>query len=198
MSCLCICVCPVYQALGYKRSTHNFHKNTSPTHHQALRTFGTDFTLIAQLFPKRGRRGVKAKYLKEERTNPKRMEEVLKYNERNFNHDDFHMVLEGLARERGAEVPEDITSPEVQQAVSEGPTPSELEAEGAGVVRRGGSGGGRRRRGDGPRAWGRRERAARHVPEEEVQQEVVVPEPEVVVQQEVRGVYEPEEEVYAY
>lgn len=72
-------------------------------HAQALRAFGTDFTLIARLFPKRGRRGVKAKYLKEERTNPKRMEEVLKYNERNFNYADFETVLQGLAREQGAE-----------------------------------------------------------------------------------------------
>lgn len=71
--------------------------------HQALRAFGTDFTLIARLFPKRGRRGVKAKYLKEERTNPKRMEDVLKYNERNFNYADFETVLQGLAREQGGE-----------------------------------------------------------------------------------------------
>lgn len=75
--------------------------NTLVLQHQALRAFGTDFTLIARLFPKRGRRGVKAKYLKEERTNPKRMEEVLKYNERNFNYADFETVLQGLAREQG-------------------------------------------------------------------------------------------------
>lgn len=166
----------------------------TPTHTQALRTFGTDFTLIAQLFPKRGRRGVKAKYLKEERINPKRMEEVLRYNERNFNHDDFHMVLEGLARERGAEVPEDITSPEVQQqATSQGPTRSELEAEAEGVVlqRRGGR---RRRQG----ARGRRGVEGRR--DEEVQggQEVV---PEVVVPEVVQEpVYEqPEDDdVYVY
>jgi transcription factor TFIIIB component B'' len=38
---------------------------------QALRQFGTDFEMIAGLFPRRTRRQIKAKWNKEDRVNPK-------------------------------------------------------------------------------------------------------------------------------
>ena len=36
---------------------------------QALETFGTDFSLIAEMFPTRPRRAIKSKYLRESKTN---------------------------------------------------------------------------------------------------------------------------------
>jgi len=47
--------------------------------YKALREFGTDFSLIERLFPGRNRRQVKRKWLKEERLNPARVEEALKW-----------------------------------------------------------------------------------------------------------------------
>ena len=45
---------------------------------QALRQFGTDFSLIQRLFPGRSRRQIKKKYLVEDKTNPTRVEECIK------------------------------------------------------------------------------------------------------------------------
>lgn len=45
---------------------------------QALRQFGTDFSLIQRLFPNRSRRQIKKKYLVEDKLNPDRVEEAIK------------------------------------------------------------------------------------------------------------------------
>jgi hypothetical protein len=50
---------------------------------QALRQFGTDFSLIQRLFPGRTRRQIKKKYLAEDKLNPERVEEAV----RNLNPD---------------------------------------------------------------------------------------------------------------
>jgi len=50
---------------------------------QALRQFGTDFSLIQRLFPGRSRRQIKKKYLVEDKTNPARVEAAI----RNLNPD---------------------------------------------------------------------------------------------------------------
>lgn len=48
---------------------------------QALKNFGTDFTLLTHLFPGRTRRQCKNKYTKECKANAKRVDEALKGNE---------------------------------------------------------------------------------------------------------------------
>jgi len=45
----------------------------------ALKQFGTDFSLIQRLFPGRTRRQIKKKYLIEDRMNPKRVESAINY-----------------------------------------------------------------------------------------------------------------------
>lgn len=45
---------------------------------QALRQFGTDFSLIQRLFPGRSRRQIKKKYLVEDKINPSRVEAAIK------------------------------------------------------------------------------------------------------------------------
>lgn len=45
--------------------------------YDGLRTFGTDFTLMARLFPNRSRRQLKLKFKREERSFPARIEEAL-------------------------------------------------------------------------------------------------------------------------
>ena len=47
---------------------------------QALSAFGTDFTLLSQLFPGRNRRQCKNKYTKECKVNARRIDEALKGN----------------------------------------------------------------------------------------------------------------------
>jgi hypothetical protein len=46
---------------------------------QALQRYGTDFTLINQLFPHRTRRELHAKFKKEEKMFPKRIEAALNF-----------------------------------------------------------------------------------------------------------------------
>merc|ERR1719421_1316551 len=65
----------------YSRRTHPERWSHADTElfYKALREFGTDFSLIERLFPGRNRRQVKRKWLKEERLNPARVEEALKW-----------------------------------------------------------------------------------------------------------------------
>jgi len=44
--------------------------------YRALELFGTDFSLVAQLFPNRNRMQIKNKFLKEEKTSPKKIDEI--------------------------------------------------------------------------------------------------------------------------
>ena len=46
--------------------------------YKALSQYGTDFQLIAQLFPKRDRKQVKAKFKKEEKNNPRLIDQALR------------------------------------------------------------------------------------------------------------------------
>ena len=65
--------CPLETLL---RLRHN--RRSLPS--QALSAFGTDFTLLSQLFPGRNRRQCKNKYTKECKANARRVDEALKGN----------------------------------------------------------------------------------------------------------------------
>ncbi|KAK2995297.1 hypothetical protein RJ640_010903 [Escallonia rubra] len=60
----------------------------------AVRQFGTDLSMIQQLFPGRTRRQIKLKYKKEERQQPLRLREAL--TTRTKDHSHFELVIERL------------------------------------------------------------------------------------------------------
>ena len=72
---------------------------------QALRQFGTDFSLIQRLFPGRSRRQIKKKYLVEDKTNPQRVEAAIK----NLNPDTalYQNLIDVLQTPEGAAAPEE-------------------------------------------------------------------------------------------
>eukprot|EP00850_Spirogloea_muscicola_P016360 SM000132S26875 [mRNA] locus=s132:150879:152686:- [translate_table: standard] len=64
--------------------------------YQAVRQFGTDFTLIQHLFPGRTRRQIKSKYLNEDRHNPQRVLEAIKYQCKGHQHyEDLIAAMKG-------------------------------------------------------------------------------------------------------
>lgn len=72
---------------------------------QALRQFGTDFSLIQRLFPGRSRRQIKKKYLVEDKMNPQRVEAAIK----NLNPDTvlYQNLIDVLQTPEGAAAPEE-------------------------------------------------------------------------------------------
>ena len=81
---------------------------------QALRQFGTDFSLIQRLFPGRSRRQIKKKYLMEDKMNPTRVEEAI----RNLNPDvALYENLIRVLKTEGAGQTEDPPGVSVAKAV---------------------------------------------------------------------------------
>ena len=82
---------------------------------QALRQFGTDFSLIQRLFPSRSRRQIKKKYLVEDKMNPGRVEAAIK----NLNPDTalYQNLIDVLQMPESAAAPaEDAAPSEVNPA----------------------------------------------------------------------------------
>ncbi|XP_011093303.1 transcription factor TFIIIB component B''-like isoform X1 [Sesamum indicum] len=69
-------------------------KQDTELFYEAVRQFGTDLSMIQQLFPDRTRRQVKLKYKKEERQHPLRLREAL--TNRTKDHSHFEKVIERL------------------------------------------------------------------------------------------------------
>ena len=66
---------------------------------EALRQFGTDFTLLAGLFRGRTRNQIKAKFKREEKNNPKRMQWALSHH-KDINPDLFMKIFNAVKKER--------------------------------------------------------------------------------------------------
>lgn len=66
-----------YNSYREKTPTERWKVEDTDVFYLALKQFGTDFELIQNLFPGRTRRQVKAKFKKEERNNPRRLQEAL-------------------------------------------------------------------------------------------------------------------------
>ncbi|KAM7493909.1 hypothetical protein LguiB_028518 [Lonicera macranthoides] len=98
-----------YQSHMEKTRAVRWSKQDTELFYEAIRQFGTDLSMIQQLFPDRTRRQVKLKYKKEERQHPLRLHEALL--NRATDHSHFELVIERLKK---------IAAEEKQNAVGEG------------------------------------------------------------------------------
>lgn len=85
-----------YHTFMNKTSTERWSKQDTDLFYEGIQQFGTDFTLIQQLFPGRARAQVKSKYKKEEQQHPKRLFDAL--TNRSKNHSHFELVIERLQK----------------------------------------------------------------------------------------------------
>lgn len=85
-----------YQSLMKKTPITRWSKQDTELFYQAIQQFGTDLSMIQQLFPGRTRRQVKLKYKKEERQQPLRLREALTNRPNDFSH--FQHVIEHLQK----------------------------------------------------------------------------------------------------
>ncbi|XP_058189045.1 uncharacterized protein LOC131306664 [Rhododendron vialii] len=83
-----------YQTYMNKTPRSRWSKQDTELFYKALRQFGSDISMIQQLFPGRSRTQVKLKYKKEERQNPLRLHEAL--TTRSKDHTHFQLVIEHL------------------------------------------------------------------------------------------------------
>ncbi|KAL3345689.1 hypothetical protein AABB24_024573 [Solanum stoloniferum] len=83
-----------YQTYMDKTPSTRWSKQDTELFYEAVQQFGTDLSLIQQLFPGRTRRQLKLKYKKEERQNPFRLHDAL--TNRSKDHSHFERVIEHL------------------------------------------------------------------------------------------------------
>ncbi|KAK6145602.1 hypothetical protein DH2020_022422 [Rehmannia glutinosa] len=83
-----------YQTYMDKTPSTRWSKQDTELFYEAVRQFGTDLSMIQQLFPDRTRRQVKLKYKKEERQHPMRLRDAL--TNRTKDHSHFEKVIERL------------------------------------------------------------------------------------------------------
>ncbi|XP_059453368.1 uncharacterized protein LOC132183915 isoform X2 [Corylus avellana] len=90
-----------YQSFMDKTPSTRWSKQDTELFYEAVRQFGTDFSMIQQLFPSRTRHQVKLKFKKEERQYPLRLSEAL--TSRSEDHSHFQLVIERLQQASQAE-----------------------------------------------------------------------------------------------
>ncbi|PIN08722.1 hypothetical protein CDL12_18698 [Handroanthus impetiginosus] len=83
-----------YQTYMDKTPIARWTKQDTELFYEAIRQFGTDLSMIQQLFPDRTRRQIKLKYKKEERQHPLRLREALTNRPKDHSH--FEKVIERL------------------------------------------------------------------------------------------------------
>ncbi|XP_061369326.1 uncharacterized protein LOC133312165 isoform X2 [Gastrolobium bilobum] len=83
-----------YQSFMDKAPRGKWSKQDTELFYEAIRQFGTDFSMIQQLFPGRTRHQVKLKYKKEERQHPLLLSDAV--NNRAKDHYHFKLVIERL------------------------------------------------------------------------------------------------------
>ncbi|XP_059664922.1 uncharacterized protein LOC132311172 [Cornus florida] len=83
-----------YQSFMDKTPVARWSKQETELFYEAVQQFGTDLSMIQQLFPDRTRRQVKLKYKKEERQHPLRLCEALTNRAKDHSH--FDLVIERL------------------------------------------------------------------------------------------------------
>lgn len=76
-------------------------KQDTELFYEAVQQFGTDLTMIQQLFPGRTRRQVKLKYKKEERQHPSKLRDALTSRSRDNSH--FKLVIDRLRQHAAVE-----------------------------------------------------------------------------------------------
>ena len=65
------------ERLASSRGAGRWNEEATERFYDALRIFGADFTIIQKMFPNRTRRQIKLKFVREERTDPVRIKEVM-------------------------------------------------------------------------------------------------------------------------
>ncbi|KAK7274645.1 hypothetical protein RIF29_15741 [Crotalaria pallida] len=83
-----------YQSFMDKAPRGKWSKQDTELFYEAIREFGTDFSMIQQLFPGRTRHQIKLKYKKEERQHPLELSDAV--NNRAKDHSHFKLVIEQL------------------------------------------------------------------------------------------------------
>ncbi|GER51368.1 transcription factor tfiiib component [Striga asiatica] len=83
-----------YQTYMDKTPSTRWSKQDTELFYEAVRQFGTDLSMIEQLFPGRTRRQVKLKYKKEERQHPMRLRDALTNRTKDYSH--FEEVIKRL------------------------------------------------------------------------------------------------------
>ncbi|KNA08636.1 hypothetical protein SOVF_160910, partial [Spinacia oleracea] len=89
-----------YQSFMTKEPRMRWTKQDTELFYQALSQFGSDLSMIQQLFPGRTRHQIKLKYKKEERQNPMRLHDALTSRRQDLSH--FELVIKRL-EEQAAE-----------------------------------------------------------------------------------------------
>ncbi|XP_051143247.1 uncharacterized protein LOC127259731 isoform X2 [Andrographis paniculata] len=90
-----------YQSHMDRTPATRWSKQETELFYEGLRQFGTDLSMIQQLFPERSRRQVKLKYKKEERQQPLRLREALSNRSKDCSH--FQWVIENLKKKAAEE-----------------------------------------------------------------------------------------------
>ncbi|KAH7857924.1 hypothetical protein Vadar_017985 [Vaccinium darrowii] len=102
-----------YQTYMNKTPRSRWSKQDTELFYEALRQFGSDISMIQQLFPGRSRTQVKLKYKKEERQNPLRLHEALTTRSKDHSHFKLtHFGLPGDEEEVNPEINEEVAKPE--------------------------------------------------------------------------------------
>ncbi|XP_057450169.1 transcription factor TFIIIB component B''-like [Lotus japonicus] len=110
-----------YQSFMDKAPRGKWSKQDTELFYEAVREFGTDFSMIQQLFPDRTRHQIKLKYKKEERQHPLQLSDAVNSRSKDLSH--FKKVIERLqqasdkAEQDANEDVEDLT-PETNEEVA--------------------------------------------------------------------------------
>ncbi|KAJ1423312.1 SANT/Myb domain [Sesbania bispinosa] len=113
-----------YQSFMDKAPRGKWSKQDTELFYEAVREFGTDFSMIQQLFPGRTRHQIKLKYKKEERQHPLQLSDAL--NNRPKDHPHFKLVIEQLQQastkaeqDPGKDASDFMTGEEVEEPIPE-------------------------------------------------------------------------------
>lgn len=95
-----------YHSFMNRTPSERWSKSETEMFYEAIRQFGTDFTMIQQLFPGRTRHQVKLKYKAEERKQPLQLADALVHRSKDHSH--FELVIERLQHAQAEQNTDDV------------------------------------------------------------------------------------------
>ncbi|GAB2293913.1 hypothetical protein Dimus_028126 [Dionaea muscipula] len=119
-----------YHTFMDRTPTVRWSKQDTELFYKAVSQFGSDFSMIQQLFPDRTRHQIKLKYKKEERQHPMRLFDALTSKAKDLSH--FEQVIEKLQEQAGQEEMSQGTHDDEDGAESNQETHEKLPMEGTG------------------------------------------------------------------
>ncbi|XP_021762906.1 uncharacterized protein LOC110727633 [Chenopodium quinoa] len=108
-----------YQSFMTKETRARWTKQDTELFYQSLSQFGSDLSMIQQLFPGRTRHQIKLKYKKEERQNPMRVHDALTSRTQDISH--FELVIKRLQEQAAQDEKIDNDDPVCVTGKDEGP-----------------------------------------------------------------------------